>query len=461
MSQSDHHQAIVESQFEPGVEAVTQASKADSKRKRRREPLEFVYLGLLVFLLLNFLRPQDYIPGLSSVPLAKITGTLIVLALVFSTKTIRWHVPQEIIFLTLLMIQLWISVACSAVWKGGAFHVMVDFTKALPVVIVIWAAVRSMKRMRTILFVQAASFAAIAIISIAMAHTPGERLKASASGLYGNANDLAFALGLSLPLCLALALTTRSSWKKFAWTVAMLVMVYAVFRTASRGGAIELVVVALVCLWELGIKSRRFYLLLLAPVAILVIGLVAGNGLRERIDQTDINFATGINSSEASAQQRLELLLKSIQVTSEHPLVGVGPGNFTIVSGVWRVTHNSYTEISSEGGIPALILYVLIFWRGIANLRAVQKYKKTEKRIWLFSVALEASLAAYLIGSFFISVAYQFFPYCLVAYTSALRLIAQKDRTAARVTSKPDLESPEAEVSWGESGTIERPFSWG
>jgi O-antigen ligase len=202
-------------------------------------------------------------------------------------------------------------------------------------------------------------------------------------------------------------------------------------------------------LWQLGVKSRRFYVLLLVPVAVMVIWLFGGNALRERFEQTNVNPATNNRGTEASgsAQQRKELFFQSLKVTAQHPLFGVGPGNFVVVSGVWHVTHNSYTQISAEGGIPAFLLYLLIFWRGIGNLRDIRKYPKTGKRIRLFSMALEASLAAYLVGSFFASDAYQLFPYCLVAYTSVLRLIVQRDRRVSSRTSYSHLTPTPVEVT--------------
>ena len=360
---------------------MEQASKSDVKRSNRREPLGFAYFGLVLFMVVYFARPEDWIPGLAAVPLAKITGILILLALVFSFSNIRWHMPREIIFLSLLVVQLWLTVLFSPVWRGGAFNVMLDFSKVLPLVIVIYGAVRSMKRLRWILFVQAASVAVIAITSIVNPHISGGRLQGVLSGIYGNSNDLALIIDLSLPLCLALALTTRSYWKKLAWTVVMLAMIYVVFLTASRGGAIALVVGALVCLWQLGVKGRRSYLLLLVPVALIVIWLYSGNTLRERFEQTSIDPAQISHDSEASgsAEQRKELLFQSLKVTAQHPLFGIGPGNFEIISGVWHVTHNSYTQISAEGGIPAFLLYLLIFWRGNCQSQRRQKVPKNGK----------------------------------------------------------------------------------
>jgi O-Antigen ligase len=425
---------------------VEQTSKPAVKRSRRREPLGFPYFGLILFMVVYFARPEDWIPGLAAVHLAKITGILILLALAFSSSQIRWHMPLEVIFLTLLVVQLWLAAIFSPVWRGGAFNVMLDFSKVLPLVIVIYVVVRSMKGLRWILFVQAASVATLAFISIVSGRTLQGRLQSVLSGMSGDPNDLAVVIDLSLPLCLAFALTTRSHWKKLAWTLAMLAMIYAVVLTASRAGALALVVGALVCLWQIGVKSRRLYLLVLVPVALLVISLYFGTALRARFEQTIIDPVTNSHSTGASesAQIRRELLFQSLRVTAQHPLFGVGPGDFAVVSGVWRVTHNSYTQLSAEGGIPAFLLYVLIFWRAVANLREIRKYAKG---IRLISMALEASLAAYLVGSFFLSHAYQLFPYCLVAYTGVLHLIVQRDRTVSRQAAELPVTPDQAGVT--------------
>lgn len=419
------------------------------KRKNRRESLRLVYIGLILFMVDYYVRPDWWIPGLVGFPLLKTISFLILLAVVFSSSAIQWRVPREIIFLGLLMVQLWLSVVFSPVWRGGAFKVMLEFSQVWPLIVVIYWAVRSLKRLRWILFVQAASVAAISIVSIVNAHTPNGRLQGVLSGMYGNSNDFAVLIDISIPLCLAFALTTRRSLEKLMWAVGIIAMIYAVFLTASRAGAIALLVAGLVCLWQLGMKGRRFYLFLLVPIAVSVIWLYSGNALRERFGETDVDPANNNSRTEASesAQGRKELLVKSLRITAEHPLFGIGPGNFTIVSGVWHVTHNSYTQMSSEGGVPAFCLYIFIFWRALANLREVRKYRKTGKSSRLFAMALEASLAAYLVSSFFDSLTYQLFPYYLIAYTSALRRIVWQDVIAYRRAPSPDATPAPMEVT--------------
>lgn len=62
-------------------------------------------------------------------------------------------------------------------------------------------------------------------------------------------------------------------------------------------------------------------------------------------------------------------------------------------------------------------------------------------------MALDASLAAYLVGSFFASDAYQLFPYCLVSYSGSLLLIAQRDGKTSNRESKSQLLSTQIEVT--------------
>ncbi len=87
--------------------------------------------------------------------------------------------------------------------------------------------------------------------------------------------------------------------------------------------------------------------------------------------------------------------------------------------------------MSSEGGIPALILYMLILWRAFVNVREAKRLIHEEGYPRLLAAALHASLASFAIGSFFQNVAYQFFPYFLFGYTTALLGIVSGAYTAS------------------------------
>ena len=65
------------------------------------------------------------------------------------------------------------------------------------------------------------------------------------------------------------------------------------------------------------------------------------------------------------------------------------------------------------------------------NIRATKQFAKGQRQAILLAKGLHASLAGYIIGSCFLSMPYSFFPYILVAYTTALLWIAKKSEAQA------------------------------
>src|SRR5712692_1028590 len=58
------------------INAVAMDSTSVRQRISRRTPLVGAYVSLLLFMVVYCARPEDWIPGLSTVPLAKLTGAL-------------------------------------------------------------------------------------------------------------------------------------------------------------------------------------------------------------------------------------------------------------------------------------------------------------------------------------------------------------------------------------------------
>jgi O-antigen ligase len=171
--------------------------------------------------------------------------------------------------------------------------------------------------------------------------------------------------------------------------------------------------------------------LVLAALALVIVWQSSGGMLAGRLRGT-FNAREETAASYGSAQQRQQLFWRSIEVTMEHPLFGVGPGNFSQISGAWHATHNSFTQMSSEGGIPAFTFYVLILWCGFKNLRATKRLARERPEARLITGALLASLMGYVVGSTFLTMGYQFFAYTLVAYSSALLSIVRKSGARSR-----------------------------
>ena len=442
--------------------ATTASGPVQQRKVSRRKQLSATYaayVSVMLFMVIYCARPEDWIPGLSAVPLAKIVGILSLIAFLLSLGQIRQRFPREVIFLLLLIGQLFATVPMSPVWRAGAFVHALDFAKVGFIVLVMVMVATAFQRLRQLLFIQGASVAIICAVTVLKGRMRSGRLEGILNGNYGNSNDLALAIVISLPLCLALFFLSKRILWRIMWAVAMVVMAYALLLTGSRGGFLALAISGGVCLWEFAVRGRRFYLLPLAGLLGAVLLVLSSGIMSQRLKAT---FDTGDDATSAygSAQARQRLLWRSLEITAEHPLFGIGPGNFQVISGVWHETHNSYTQISSEAGIPALILYLSILWCGFRNIRIVKKSSQNEKQLKLLAGALHASLAGFVIGSCFGSVAYQFFPYFIVAYTTVLLRIAQEHaaRSERQKLLRPNVpknlqaESFNAAVVFGQSG---------
>lgn len=406
--------------------AETKASTAEVQPENQL--LKGAFFWLTLFYFVYCARPEDWIPGLKYLPLAKITAILAMASLLmhrYQAKRQFRDLPKEAGYLAIMVVLLIISAFMSPVWPGGAFFHALDTSKVFLAWVVTFMVVTTFSRLRRLIYVQAASVAIIAIVSLAKGHsTP--RLEGVLGGIYSNPNDLAFAIVLSLPFCLAFLLTAKNLFRRLVWGGAMLIMSTALFLTASRAGFIDLVVSGAVCLWHFGIRGRRPQLIIAAGLVMGTLLILAGGLLRARFATISGDVDPDVESAYGSFEERKFLYLKSLEGIEHYPLFGVGDRCFANYSGIWKEVHNAYLQIAVEGGIPVLIFYLLFFQRGFANLRKLRRRRDLDLHTALFVGALHSSLIGFVVGALFAPEAYQFFPYFAVAQTSVLVAIVRE-----------------------------------
>ena len=405
------------------------------KAQAARERTSMAFVFLCAFYIVYCLRPEDWLPALAIIPMAKITAIAAILAFIFGSvkrKRRLKDLPAESFALLGMIGILVLSALFSPIWKGGAMSHTLDFAKVYIVFLLTFLLLTDLTKLRRIIFIQAAAVPAVCVLSLVRGRGL-PRLEGVLGGIYSNPNDLAFAIVLSLPFCLMFLLGARGAFKKLLWTGAMLVMVAALFRTASRGGFVTLIVAGSVCLWHFGVKRRRISLLAGSALALVFFFALSGGSLRNRLssfwnsdeDNEQAEVARG------SYEARWFLVGKAVQAMEHYPILGVGAGNFEVYSTMWHEVHTAYLEIGAEGGVFALLLYLFFFGRGFWNLRQLAKREDLPPEAMLLRGALQSSLVGFVIGALFSPEAYQFFPYFAVAYTSALlAYVREKDRAA-------------------------------
>jgi len=428
---------------------IASLSPAQTARQRGGQPSQDEYRepftlragfwGLSAFYFVYCARPQEVIPGLSWIPVAKFTGALALLGLLLSIG--RSHrkisdLPRDAYYLVALIAVLFVSALLSPVWRGGAFFATLEFSKVGILWVLAFLLITSVHRLRRIIYIQAASVAVVCLVALAKGYSV-DRLNSVIGGIYSNPNDLAFAIVLSLPLALALLLTAKTIWVKGLWIAGMLAMGVALIRTASRAGLIDLAIAGVVCLWEFGIKGKRFYLIPTAIFVGIAILAISGGTLRERLGLgNEDSISRGDGEATASYEERKELMEKALSGIAEYPVLGVGTRNFVVYSGLWLEVHAAYLQIAVEGGIPALILYLLFVRAGFVNLKRVRQSQPVGDAE-LFRAALHSSLVGFVVGAAFSPEAYHFFPYLTVCCSSVLVAITVPVLTPQVLSAHP------------------------
>jgi O-antigen ligase len=220
-------------------------------------------------------------------------------------------------------------------------------------------------------------------------------------------NDFAYLLACTLPLAAYLMTVHRAH--RAPWALAFAVIAGAMLATFSRGA-----LVGLAALLAWGLITRR------VPIRAMVAGvtvaaLVAALALTVWRPLLEGALHQKSQIANANTQSRQSFWRGALQLTADHPLTGVGPGRFPAeVAPLLRnnpvnldrpVTHNTYLEILSEDGMPALILfagYLVGAWLILRRVqrRAADAEDADEQRL---ATALQASLIVAVVSATFLS----------------------------------------------------------
>jgi len=350
------------------------------------DTLGMFVLSVFLFLLLG--RICDFYLSTLHVPLI-VSLIALFLAVLGGRFLMAIRSPISLIMLGLTF---WMVIGTPfSVWRGGSVEVLQGWLKSYVSFLLIIAVVQTVEDGHKILRTFALSTLCVAILALFHSTTVENRLLLT-SGLYAGPNEVANAAVLGVITWGYMASQPRISVIPRILYVGLALFVGALLpRTGSRGGLITLGVIVLA--WLLRLKPAMRIAATAGCVALTMIALISvPSDVRVRflgmfsknLTVSSDQEAGQLLTARASSEERMRLLIDSIIVTLKNPLFGVGLGNFGVrrnemmleagaTRGSYQGTHNTFTQISSEAGIPALILFLLSIgfcWRDI---------RKTEK----------------------------------------------------------------------------------
>jgi putative inorganic carbon (HCO3(-)) transporter len=207
----------------------------------------------------------------------------------------------------------------------------------------------------------------------------------------GNANFLAAFLGLSVGPCLVVALRHRDIWRWLA--LGALIAIAVVLPLTRSLQAVPVLAVSagvVLLMWGENGGRRRRNVVRTAAAAVAAAGLLAGVAVT-----AGVGPGAGVRASEiGTVQARVFYWTAATDIVQDHPLAGIGPGQFrgaytpyrSVEAAVTRpfdavdAPHNVVLKLAAENGLVVAALYLAfvasvgwVLLRGLISLRGEER----------------------------------------------------------------------------------------
>jgi O-antigen ligase len=417
--------------------------------------LAFAFFVVDLFVSVSrFLEILD-LAGNIRLPYLGVTLHMVTLMLALISGAARRVVASRIGVYALLFTGWMMMCTLVSSWRGGSTDTLLREWVPSLIIFASCGTVVTLLQCSKISTVLSVSTAVIAAASFGLGKLREDRLSFGAGTLAG-ANELAMLLLLGAPFFLVPMFSKSSSrFSKLVAIVLGIAVLIPVVRSASRGGLLSVILIFAVLFWTIPFAGK-IKLALLGVVLVVLFFALTPREVLSRYSTIFSSAAAGDDvaaSAEESSQSRQYLLEQSLRLTMEHPIFGVGPGIFVVgesqlaesqgQKASWHVSHNSYTQVSSEMGIPGLLLYLALLWCTFRNVFWFRSRSGIDPtgRASAVGLALLLSLIGLCVSLTLSSSAYLFYLPMLMGLSVAFRNSLQLE--IDRQAYSPTLIAPE------------------
>lgn len=326
-------------------------------------------MAFFLFVLVNaalFLRLPELMPDLQDIQLYQILIIpcfLVALPRVGEhlTQTLRGQQPLTMLVIGLLPVVVLSHLSHGELEKAG--HSGFEFFKVLIYYLLLVSIIDSPVRLRRfifwlLLFASAVTLLAVfryyQVIQLPTVQPLEDKrtdrwgfeeviIRLCGTGIFNDPNDFCLLLLIALPLCLQ-RFFDGQGYLKVVWAVPMVLMVFALALTQSRGGFLAFLVTVFVLLYAR--FGPRMAVVLVVTVLPALFFVFAGR-------------QTQISTTEGTAQERFHLWREAFVFLQESPLFGIGAHEFDKRAAL--VAHNSFLHCFGELGLVGGFLFLSAF----------------------------------------------------------------------------------------------------
>jgi O-antigen ligase len=426
----------------PSTDALARSeSAAQSRTAPDAQPYLIFHYVLVVYVFFLVSRIPDLLPwlrvGYLLLPIMLI-GLVMTkrVRILLDVRTGRW----------LIGFTVWVAICVPfSFWPGGSFQTLKGTLQSLFLVAFLLAFVRSVRDVKRVLTVVGLATGTIAIASFISSAEIGNRQGVGGSESVSDPNYFALYLLVGLAF-LCLTVSQGRGWVRICALALIPISLAGIARSGSRSGLIAFAA-GIVMMLVYGSAKQRTIILWACLAGIMIAAFFLPQRLKTRFTDwlSPAGFRTlltgqisadpGLSVAEGSTESRMYLLRRSLVMTAKHPLFGVGPGQFMDAEAAdakqhgtfstWHQTHNLYTQMSSELGIPGLILYAGALFGSYRGLSGIRRRGPT-RQIRQMALFLQTGYFALMVGAFFLSLGYGGLPVLLMGVSTAFKLAVRR-----------------------------------
>jgi len=257
-----------------------------------------------------------------------------------------------------------------------------------------------------------------------------EKRLARTSSFMNDPNHYAIALVTMLPFSMYYVLIAKSKFLKILLVIGILLVMFSIFITFSRGALVSLFIMILYMLY----REKKLKMIMSFIIGIILITSIITIFFPFMLEYFGQRIEMLTSGGDMSVSLRLLVLKGGINMFLDHPFLGVGAGNFIVYSRAYsflseaKFAHNSFLEIGAELGVFGLTLFVLIIVLTIINLKKSQDefIKKNKYEFYWMARSIEIGLIGLLVGSAFLSRSNDPYLWSIVSFSVILKKLSLK-----------------------------------
>jgi len=244
--------------------------------------------------------------------------------------------------------------------------------------------------------------------------------------VYTDENCFAMFFVLSIPFLFFMGQYYKQSMIKYSLWLLIPLAWHAIFLTGSRGGMLGLCTITLLII----ILSKNKLFSIFVPAFLIIAFIYQGGEYMKSRSESVVNVEI-----DSSVQGRFNAWGVGWKIVLDHPVTGVGPGNFLAAYPTYSATrphvaHNTTVQLASEIGVASGIMYLLICFQ------VIKDYFRRSKLHIIYSDtfyqaaenAIVTSLAGFFVCAFFLNLAtYEALYYLLALNSIQNRLVTSKE----------------------------------